>query len=103
MEREPWDLINSFVFESSLKDMFIDFFFRREEGGERSINWLPPICTLSGDQTLISLVYGTMLQPLSHPARATFIALTGTVGIPVFKTRIRYAVSVGPLADSRPF
>ena len=41
-----------FFFKSSPEDMFIDLREReRERLRERNIKWLPPTCTLSGDQT----------------------------------------------------
>ena len=77
------------------KYMFVDFRERgreregkREWGGERKREWeretlmweksidqLPPVCTLTQDRTLDFLVYGTMLQPTDPPGAAQAVLL----------------------------
>ena len=48
-------------------------------GGEREINWLPPIHVLTKDGTHNLLVYGMMLQPTEPPGqgRNIFLRLQG--------------------------
>ena len=45
------------------------FFFVHWFERERNIDWLPPVYTLTGDQTLNLLVYTTMLQPTGQPSQ----------------------------------
>ena len=57
-----------FVFLSPHQRTFFSLLFReREEGKERSIDWLPPIHTRTGDRTCNLSVYGTTLQPTEPP------------------------------------
>ena len=48
-------------------DTFTDFGER-----ERNIVFLPPVCSLTGDQTWSLLVYGMILQPTEPPSKGTF-------------------------------
>ena len=54
--------------------MFIDFREREASMWDKNIDQLPPIGTLTGDRTHNHFVYGMMLQPLNHPAGATYYA-----------------------------
>ena len=47
----------------------------REKDRERNLNWLPPTCTPTGDQTCNLLVYGTTLQPTEPPGQGCVVSL----------------------------
>ena len=54
------------------------------EERERNIYLLPLVCIPAGDGTHSPLVYGTMLNQLSHPARARYILFSMVVSAASF-------------------